>query len=64
MQEAQSFLEGHIVEVFLGVLGLVGLGCLLRWLNKLSKEELEHQKRFQGLKETSGDRYKNLRPLK
>lgn len=64
LEELRSFWEGHIVYVFLGVSGLVGLGFLWRWLNRPGRQEVEHQKRFQELQEKSRHRYKDLRPLK
>ncbi len=50
--------------VGLGVVGLVVLVVLWRWLNRPGREELEHERRYQELKEHSRDKYKNLRPLK
>jgi hypothetical protein len=64
LEEAKSFLEAHIGYLVLGVLGIIGLVLIWRWLNRPGKEELEHQRRFQDLKEKSRDRYKDFRPLK
>jgi len=43
---------------------LVGLLVLRFFLNRPSRTELEHQKRFEGLKGQSKDRYRETRPLK
>ncbi len=64
LEEARSFLDGHIGYLVLGVMGIVVLGLVWKWLNRPGREELEHQRRFQDLKDKSRDRYKNLRPLK
>lgn len=63
-QGLASFLEAHIGYAVLLALGLVGLAFFWRWLNRPGREEVEHQKRFEELKERSRDKYKGLRPLK
>ncbi|MEJ5377956.1 MAG: hypothetical protein WHX93_15375 [bacterium] len=63
-EEAKAMVEENSTYFALGVLAIVGLGLLWRWLNKPGKQESEHEKRFQRLKEHSKEKYRHMRPLK
>lgn len=43
---------------------VLGLLVLRFWLIRPTREELEHERRLQGLKERSKDTYRTVRPLK
>lgn len=57
---SEYWLEAMVGGVFLAIL----LVILWLWLQKPTREELEHERRFQELKEKSKDTYSRLRPLK
>jgi cbb3-type cytochrome oxidase subunit 3 len=65
VDRAIEFLSHHWLEATVGgVLFAIVLAVLWFWLQRPTKEEMEHERRFQELKEKSKDTYRRLRPLK
>jgi type II secretory pathway component PulM len=64
LEEIGALAARHAEYLVLAGLGLVGLVVLWWWLNRPSKEEIQHKRRFEELKEQSRDKYSKLRPLK
>ncbi|MGQ9857987.1 MAG: hypothetical protein ACUVS3_04760 [Thermodesulfobacteriota bacterium] len=63
-ERVTGFLSSNPQYVGLAVLGILVLAVGLWWLNRPSRNELEHTRRLQELQRRSKDKYKDTRPLK
>ncbi len=65
LERAIEFLSEYWLEVMVaGVFLAIVLAIVWLWLQKPTREEMEHERRLQELKEKSKDTYRRLRPLK
>lgn len=64
MESLIDLISQHWLYLIAGACLVILLAILWLWLQRPTKEEIDHQRRFEELKEKSKDTYRRLRPLK
>jgi hypothetical protein len=64
MEAILVLVKAHQTYIWIGAAALAVIVVGLAFLNRPSREEKAHEKRFQGLKDKGKDQYRTLRPLK